>query len=109
MSNNCAVGYCPALYEALQTVGHQACPYEPTDLWPPKPTSYHNENREVFIKTILKALVGDNDAELDPDDYHYLCTVYNAVDDDILRKMLENGDISELMVDDQGYYLAMLG
>ena len=107
MSKNCIVGYCPELYDALQTVAHQILPYEPIDEWPPHARQYNDEDRQRLVRKLLVALT-DSD-ECDKELEHYIEVLFNAICDDELKGLIEFGFISNLVINENGYYMAVEG
>jgi len=107
MSKPCIVGYCPELYDALQTVAHQVLPYEPIDEWPPHARQYNEEDRDKLIRQLLLGLTDSEkcDRELE----HYINVLFESISDDTLRGLIEFGAIEKLIINDRGYYLAVEG
>lgn len=106
MQETCIVGYCPKLYDALQSAVHEEMPHELVDIWPNLSRQYDESDRQAFIEMILDGLVSPHDEDYD-DIHHYITTVYEAIDDLTLAEMIENETIQKLMVNEFGYYLAV--
>ena len=107
MSNTRIVGYCPELYDALQMAAHRILPYEPIDEWPPHARQYNEADRDKMVQKLLAGLT--NPDEFDKDLEHYITLVFEAISDDNLKGLIEFGFIKNLVINENGYYLAVEG
>jgi hypothetical protein len=68
-----------------------------------------DREREDFRKNLIAGLIGKDDQNDGPGlAGEYLEVLYEAIDDDDLRALIEFGTLDELHFDQHGYYLAII-
>lgn len=110
MKNHCIVGYSPGFYDYLQSVGYREVPAQVSDE-PDSPlasidTQFVDWERLEFQDYLTECLIGVQ--SIDPDYRATIESLYEAIDDDDLRQLVEEGSIENLIFNDRGYYLARL-
>jgi|EndMetStandDraft_3_1072993.scaffolds.fasta_scaffold00001_13 hypothetical protein len=111
MKNHCIVGYSPGFYDYLQSVGYREVPEQVSADEPDSPlasidTQFVNWERVEFLDYLTNCMIGIE--SIDPDYRATVESLYEAIDDDDLRQLVEEGSIEDLIFNDRGYYLARL-
>lgn len=104
MNRNCVVGYCDKLYSALHQVGQLAVPYEPYD-GILKRGDIDKFKREQTMEHLMAALIGTISA--DEDMIEYVGMLYESIDHEQLRMLVEEGFLEELYFTQPGYFVAI--
>lgn len=111
MKNHCVIGYSPGFYDYLQSVGYREVPEEISVNDPDSPltsieTQFVNWERVEFLDYLTNCMIGIE--SIDPDYRNTIDCLYEAIDDDNLRELVEEGSIKDLIFNERGFYLARL-
>ena len=111
MKNQCVVGYSPAFYDHLQAMGYREVPEAVSVEDPDSPLAsldvqYVNWERIEYLEYLTNCMIGVD--AIDPDYRTVVESLYEAIDDDDLRIMVEEGSVIGLIFAKHGYYIAYL-